>query len=593
MRKVYTVLFLFFSLISTNFGQIVNESFEGVDYPPSGWDFNNDANQHKINGSPYSWDLAYHGVYRVQFNGTGDWLQSKPIKNPDVLTFWISTSTDTGNVADSLHWRLILQTSSDGISFTDQDTIIENGEGGYITSGYTEVTVNLNLTGTYVIRWYMDKRNDDWAFFDYVNVTQQSGTSNVADHLVISEIYSRGGYNDLYDEVSNSNGKGISTYNSDYVVLYNPTSSSVDLAGWSVQVFNNQDYPDDTFEITSLTGSISPNSYYLIQFHTGSTGSDLPNTPHIVNNSVNLHYGWGKIALVNNQDDIIIDGANDANVIDFVGYTGSDYYNQFLDEWEGFNSARYTYSIGSGNTYSIRRKDDNGNNTYGTNGSGYNINDNKSDFYVAMDLVTEPPLPVELTSFTVTTIDIGAMLVWTTATEVNNYGFEIQRASAPFNTSSSVESKEWETIGFVEGHGNSYSPKDYSYIDSSNLSGDVNYRLKQIDTNGDFEYSDVVTISLSVTSVSSVNNNKYELYQNHPNPFNPSTKISYSLSEHSQVNVTIYNMLGQKVIELVNQQMEVGYHDVSFDGSSLSSGLYLYRLETPNYSKTMKMMLLK
>lgn len=188
----------------------------------------------------------------------------------------------------------------------------------------------------------------------------------------------------------------------------------------------------------------------------------------------------------------------------------------------------------------------------------------------------EQALPVELTTFAATTHAKGVKLNWSTATEVNNYGFEIERNIIG----------NWTKIGFVNGHGNSNSPKDYSFVDKSAIVGEVSYRLKQIDTDGAFEYSDVVTVT-------STNLAKYELYQNHPNPFNPNTIISFSLLEVSIVKLTVYNAIGQKVMELANEQMDVGFHKVNFDASNLSSGFYFYRLETPNYSKTIKMILLR
>ena len=184
-------------------------------------------------------------------------------------------------------------------------------------------------------------------------------------------------------------------------------------------------------------------------------------------------------------------------------------------------------------------------------------------------------LPVELTSFTAKSTKAGVMLNWTTATEVNNYGFQVESRKDKGES-------EWEKVGFVEGHGNSNSPKEYSFFDNS---GATSYRLKQVDFNGNYEYSDVVTVSSVLT--------KTELYQNSPNPFNPSTKISFSLAETGRVNVSVYNVIGQKVAELVNQTMESGIHNVDFNASNFTSGLYIYRLETPNYSKTMKMLLIK
>ncbi|MEN8192972.1 MAG: T9SS type A sorting domain-containing protein [Bacteroidota bacterium] len=204
----------------------------------------------------------------------------------------------------------------------------------------------------------------------------------------------------------------------------------------------------------------------------------------------------------------------------------------------------------------------------------------RSEAILIDDFTFINPLPVELTTFTAKAFAKGVKLNWSTATEVNNYGFEVQRSEGRDQKS------DWEKIDFVEGHGNSNSPKDYSFVDKAPTFGEVSYRLKQIDTDGAFEYSDVVTVT-------SQNLAKNELLQNHPNPFNPSTVISFSLAELSHVNISVYNAIGQKVVELANEQMDAGFHNVNFDGSNLSTGFYFYRLETPNYSKTMKMMLVK
>ncbi len=185
------------------------------------------------------------------------------------------------------------------------------------------------------------------------------------------------------------------------------------------------------------------------------------------------------------------------------------------------------------------------------------------------------PVPVQLTDFTASIVDGGVMLNWSTATEVNNYGFEIEK----------LNGDEWEYVEFVEGHGNSNTPQNYSYLDVEPIVGKASYRLKQVDTDGGFEYSDEV----SVVS----NEAAYKLNQNYPNPFNPTTVISFSIKASSKITLSVYNSLGQQVATLVNEVMDAGYHEVNFDGSNLASGFYVYRLDAPNYSKTMKMMLLK
>ena len=221
------------------------------------------------------------------------------------------------------------------------------------------------------------------------------------------------------------------------------------------------------------------------------------------------------------------------------------------------------------------------------NGTEYGTWDTHNGYgKIDIEATISEVFPVELTSFTASQTNNGIFLNWTTATEVNNYGFEIEVST------SSVTG--WENIGFVDGHGNSNSPKEYSFTDFSiaERSGVLSsseyrrYRLKQIDTDGSFKYSDVVTVGTN-------NLSKTELYQNYPNPFNPTTKISFTLANESQVIVSVYNTLGQQVAELVNEEMNAGVHSVDFNAGNLTSGSYIYRIETANYSKTMKMLLLK
>ena len=131
----------------------------------------------------------------------------------------------------------------------------------------------------------------------------------------------------------------------------------------------------------------------------------------------------------------------------------------------------------------------------------------------------------------------------------------------------------------------SNAPKEYLFINSSPVGCNLSYRLKQIDTDGTFEYSDKVEITF-------LQFDKTQLYQNHPNPFNPETKISFSLRNSTHVNLIIYNAIGQKVANLVNKEMSAGVYNINFDASSLATGFYFYRIDTPNYFRTMKMILL-
>ena len=187
-------------------------------------------------------------------------------------------------------------------------------------------------------------------------------------------------------------------------------------------------------------------------------------------------------------------------------------------------------------------------------------------------------LPVELSFFTGSLNGNEVQLRWKTETELNNYGFEIERSN---------DNSKWHVISFIDGSGNSNSPKNYQYLDS-NISGSGNYfyRLKQIDNDGTYKYSNVVSVVAHAPE-------QYFLSQNYPNPFNPETRIDFSLPVTQFVSLKVYNVLGELVKELVNEKKDAGSYTVMFNASDLSSGIYIYRLETQNFVINKKMTLLK
>jgi len=141
-------------------------------------------------------------------------------------------------------------------------------------------------------------------------------------------------------------------------------------------------------------------------------------------------------------------------------------------------------------------------------------------------------------------------------------------------------------LGFVEGHGNSNSPKDYSFVDENVTTGKYSYRLKQLDTDGKFEYSKTIEIDISKPM-------DYDLSQNYPNPFNPSTTIRFSVLESSFINLSIFNSLGEIVKELVKEVKAPGVYTIAFNAKDLPSGTYIYRIQTTDFVQTKKMILLK
>jgi len=197
-------------------------------------------------------------------------------------------------------------------------------------------------------------------------------------------------------------------------------------------------------------------------------------------------------------------------------------------------------------------------------------------------------IPVELSSFYSKVDNNNVHLIWTTATETNNYGFEIQRASI----SSELINLKWETIGFIKGSGTSTEPKQYTFFDKNLSAGKYAYRLKQIDYGGTFEYSNTIEVTIEVPD-------KFELEQNYPNPFNPVTKIRFSIpvtaETHQSVSLQIFDVLGNELATLMNEYKPAGRYEIEFDANKygLSSGVYFYQLRYGEFSSVRKLILMK
>jgi photosystem II stability/assembly factor-like uncharacterized protein len=186
-------------------------------------------------------------------------------------------------------------------------------------------------------------------------------------------------------------------------------------------------------------------------------------------------------------------------------------------------------------------------------------------------------LPVELISFTAEVFTNDVNLNWSTATEINNRGFEIQRK---FGTN------DYLSLSFIKGQGSSQKIQSYSYTDENLKSGKYSYRLKQIDFNGTFEYSKTIEVELKSP-------NKFDLRQNYPNPFNPQTIINYQLAKETKVTLKIFDALGKEVVVLVNEVKPAGIYEVTFDSTNLPNGVYFYSLQAGNFSATKKLVYIK
>jgi len=232
-----------------------------------------------------------------------------------------------------------------------------------------------------------------------------------------------------------------------------------------------------------------------------------------------------------------------------------------------------------------------GNNANG-NGSGdiaYALNENGTGVIYVLATnnglgcyQTLSPVPVELTSFVANVNKDVVNLSWTTATEVNSKEFVIERKLG----------NDWTTVGRVNAHGTTSEPKAYSFNEKLDLTGKYSYRLKMVDFDGTFSFSNVIEVEVGVPAT-------FSLSQNYPNPFNPTTKINYTIPVDSKVTLEIYDITGQKVATLFNGDIKAGYYNFDFAAGNLASGVYIYRLSASsladgkNFVSSKKMMLLK
>lgn len=198
------------------------------------------------------------------------------------------------------------------------------------------------------------------------------------------------------------------------------------------------------------------------------------------------------------------------------------------------------------------------------------------------------PLPVELSSWSVTADRSTAQLCWTTATELDNFGFGIERLSSSKQQADGASGDRWESIGFIPGHGSSNGPQEYAYTDLPSSPGRYSYRLKQVDRNGMFTYSTILNAEIgSVPAILS-------LGTNYPNPFNPATAIQFTLPYTGRATLSVYSMLGQLVAVLVDKELPSGtVHRYEWNAAHASSGTYFYRLTFGSRTMVNRMMLVK
>jgi hypothetical protein len=329
-------------------------------------------------------------------------------------------------------------------------------------------------------------------------------------------------------------------------VTLNLTQSTADSSVYIAEIFNSAPQANT---LPGTLDKVSSVGYYSISESTGGSS-----------------FSAGSVVLNYNTNDGVTDAAN-LRIAQGPG-TGSGTWTDLGGTGTGIPTGSITSTISftdlTTNTIFIL-----GNHTGGSN-----------------------PLPVELSSFTISNKTNTIQINWITSTEKNCSKFEIERSIVKKDG----EPATWVTCGIVSASGTSTSQRNYSFIEKNLQVGKYNYRLKMIDYDGSYNYSSIVETEIAVPK-------NFDLSQNYPNPFNPSTKINYSLPSDSKIVLEVYNIKGTKVCQLVNEEQSAGYYSLDFNSTSIdkniSSGVYFYRINViekvtgNNFSVVKKMMLLK
>ncbi len=489
---------------------------------------------------------------------------------------------------------------------TDGIVVTDLNNGGSDDRGYD---VAIQSDGKIIVAGYSANANGDkdFALVRYNN--DGSLDASFDSDGIITTDFSSGSEDYGMGVALQSDGKIVVAGNSsdDFAVArYNPDGSldttfngtgvvTTDLAGKSDYGYAVAIQSDGKIVVagTAFTGLVY--NYAAVRYDTDGTLDSTFDGDGIVMTDI-VGYDFGSDVVIQPDGKILVAG---------YSFDGSNYY---------FSAVRYnsdgsldTGFDGDGKvTTTIGSKQDDRGFCIGLQSDGKIVvggiskSDNDDyDFAVVRYNNPSTTTPVELISFAATTQGSKVTLNWQTATEVNNYGFQVERQKSKGESS-------WEEIGFIEGAGNSNSPKTYSFTDNVTESGRYSYRLKQIDIDGSYEYSKVVEVNVGTPS-------KFELSQNYPNPFfaessgNSTTTIKYSIpsviarseatkQSHdfaSNVQLNVYNILGEEVATLVNEKQSPGNYTVQFDASNLPSGVYFYTLRVGNFVATKKMILLK
>lgn len=517
---------------------------------------------------------------------------------------WLVKTDKNGNQ----QWNNTFGGNADDEGYSVQQTI----DGGYIISGYTK-SFGAGLMDVFLIK-ADPSGNQVWSK-TFGGVQDDEGYSvletNDGDYVVSGVTSSSGaGSRDMWMIKTDPSGNliwqkthgGMSSDGAWYVVQ--TTDGGFILTGWTLS-YGPGAVGNAWLVKTDSLGNQQWNKFF---------GGDDVDRGYAVQQTTDGGYiltGYTDSFGAGLYDMLLIktDSLGNAVWTKTFGGTGRDYgYSVQQTSDGGFIVLGYTLSFGAGgDDFYLVKTDANGNEewfkTYGgsasdvgffvrqTNDGGLIMTGHTLSFGSGIHDVwlikTENIIPVEMLSFTSEVTGNDVKLFWSTATETNNSGFEIQKQVA--NRQSAVS--KWESIGFVPGFGTTTEVHHYSFVDESLQSGNYQYRLKQVDFDGSFTYSDIIEVEV-------LSPNVFSLEQNYPNPYNPSTTIRYEIPEQSFVTIKVYDVLGNEIATLVNEEKPAGSYEVEFniysdEGQNLVSGVYFYKLQVGNFIQTKKMVLTK
>ena len=523
-------------------------------------------------------------------------------------TYWISVYgiEDTSTSINYFRWNWF--TSEDpGIGFEPHLTDLAGWFGGLPWTSFTDLglippynNMMFQLYGTSAIapsKLLLTEFVVTPTGGEFIEIFNPNASPVDLTNYFLSDVAFPGGPEYYYNVVQGLYGGTFGDFNSkfpDGATIGSGEHQTIALNG-DVDFFNtygvNPNYEIDQAEFQSGTPDGIPD---MMETHPGSIyGPDSTHNPGLTNSDemIMLYYWDGMSDLVGDVDYVLYNSASPTpndEAVDKTGVTidGPDADttgSTYLDDTPMANQLSAP-SPGSG--FSTQRMDYLEGAQVMSGGNGVTGSDETSEDMNNTWIVDIPtpsaPIPVELTSFTASVTGNTVSLTWSTASELNNSGFDVLRQA---------RDEQWEKIAFIAGSGTTTETRNYSFNDDELAVGHYSYRLKQIDLDGTSDFSDIVEVEILAPDV-------YSLDQNYPNPFNPSTKIKFNLATDSKVRLTLFDVLGQEVVTLINGKLSAGSHELDFNAANLNSGVYFYRINAAgidgtNFSSVKKMILTK